>query len=85
MEYSKLYRTLQTGIRELSDEEVSELLSFIEIERATRLHMANYDPAKDVFLKGLDQLNADPGLAEQSEDILYGKVEPIEPTNEHSS
>ena len=52
MDYSKLYRTLQTGIRELSDEEVVELRSFVEIEIASRQHMANYDPAKDGYLIG---------------------------------
>lgn len=83
MDYSKLYRTLQTGIRELSDEEVVELLSFVEIEIASRQHMANYDPAKDVFLTAESEFEGSPDLAECAEDILYGDVQPIKETNEH--
>jgi len=83
MEYSKLYRTLQTGIRELSDEEVAELLSFIEIELGARRHMANYDPTKDVFLTGETGFQGSSDLSEHVEGILYGEEQPIKETNEH--
>ena len=73
MDYSKLYRTLQTGIRELSDEEVAKLLSFIEVELKARRHMANYDPTKDVFLTEEIGFESSPDLAERAEDILYGE------------
>ena len=85
MEYSKLYRTLQTGIRELSDEEVVELLSFVEIELDGRRHMAKYDPDKDAFLTGDRNLEGSPDLAEQVEEILLSEVQPIKETNEHKS
>jgi hypothetical protein len=83
MDYSKLYRTLQTGIRELSDEEVVELLSFIEIEVASRQHMANYDPSKDALLTGEIGFEGSSDLSERIEDILYGEEQPITETNEH--
>lgn len=82
MEYSKLYRTLQTGIRELSDEEVIELLSFVETEVASRQRMANYDPAKDTFLTEQMTLDGGSDLAERAEDILYGESQPVEKVND---
>jgi hypothetical protein len=85
MDYSKLYRTLQAGIRELSDEEVDELRAFIEVEIASRHHDTHYDPAKDKFLTEQADLDASPDLAEQVEDILYGDVQPIEKTHKRSS
>lgn len=82
MDYSKAYREIQTKIRELSDDEIRALMSFVQIELEAREHLANYDPAKDPFLTGEGLFSGPPDLAERVEELLYGDDYPLKKADE---
>jgi hypothetical protein len=82
MDYSNTYREIQTKIRELTDEEVEALLSFVQVEHNGRIHMASYDPAKDPFLNGEGLFEGSPDLAARDEEIMYGEDYPLNKADE---